>query len=121
MKRLLPAVICIAAALWLCVGSYCYIKEQTAALCAMADKVLLNDERVFEAADEMCRRWDDIRGNFGALLKHSDADEFSKYFLMIRAHRASEDREALLTATRECRTALKVMLEGEKLSPGNIF
>ena len=121
MKRLIPAVMCLAAALWLSAGSYMYIKSQTAQLCAAADAVLSSENEAFENARSLCEKWEKVRVPFGSLLKHSDADELEKCFILMHDSCEASDIEALLKTAEDCRTALQVVLEGEKLSIANIF
>lgn len=120
MKRLIPAFLCVITALAISTGSYAYIKTQTEKLCGAMDGVLESGD-AFAQAIKLCEEWKSVRVTFGALLKHSDADELGKYFILIDDYAASGQKEELLEAVEGCRTAIKVILEGEKPGVANIF
>lgn len=121
MKRLIPALACIAAALWLSAGSFFYIGEQTERLTAGAEKILENGDGVFDDALELCGKWKRVKISFASLLKHSDADELGKYFILIEAQARAGHREELLETAGNCRAALLTIREGEKPVIANIF
>ncbi len=122
MKRVIPAVCCLLTALLLSSGAYAYIKNHTEKLCEQLESVLrADDAEAFEAAEKAFGEWEDIRSCFGALLKHSDADELEKCFLRIKDCIREGDREKLNDAARDCIIALEVVKKGEKPNAANIF
>lgn len=122
MKRVIPALCCLLAALVLSAGAYAYIKTHTEKLCAELENVAGSDDAAaFEAAEKAFGEWRNMRTCFGALLKHSDADELEKCFLRIADCIRGGDREKLNDAAMDCIIALKVVEKGEKPNAANIF
>ena len=122
MKRIIPAVLCIAAALMLSAGSFFYIKAHTEKLYKLAGEVLEADENTaYGKAETLCKEWESSRVTFGALLKHSDADELENYFLLTEYYAEKENIEKLYDTVENCRAALTVILKGEKPDAANIF
>ena len=76
--RLSAAIICIAAAFLMSVGSEMYIVRKCAMLIEGLDKSLCAESgsvEMYDAALEACEEWDGCETLFGSLLKHSDADD----------------------------------------------
>lgn len=121
MKRIIPALLCLAAASWLSYGSFAYVKEQTEKLCACVDRVLADEENAYAEAQRLCAKWEKVKMPFGSLLKHSDVDELGKYFIVIKDYADGQRHEELLEAAENCRAALLTVLEGEKPDIANIF
>lgn len=120
MKRLIPALICIAAAFFVSLGSYDYIKNEAEYLCSAADRVLTGNNAAEDAYD-LCEEWERVKILFGALLKHSDYDRLEELLIKTEDFRKTGQTEELLSAVEECRTALRVILAGEKADAANIF
>lgn len=122
MKRLVPAVCCLLSALALSVGSFMFIRAETLNLCSQLEAAADSSaEDLFTSAKKICAEWERVRTPFGALLKHSDADELEKSFLYIKDRIADGSETELREACGECVIALKVILEGEKPDTANIF
>lgn len=122
MKRLIPALACILAALLIGVGTFMFTSEKTKDLSSRIDRALNeSDGGLYSSAQQLFDSWEDVQMTFGAFLKHSDADELAKLFYKINDCVENKDEQGLREALGECRTALRVIIEGEKLDVANVF
>lgn len=122
--RLSAAIICIAAALLMSVGSEMYIVRKCAMLIEGLDKSLCAESgsvEMFDAALEACEEWDGCETLFGSLLKHSDADDLDHAYSLIREYVGSKNIDELKETLEECKVTVKVIADGEKPRAENIF
>ena len=144
--RLSAAIICIAAAFLMSVGSEMYIVRKCAMLIEGLDKSLCAESgsvEMYDAALEACEEWDGCETLFGSLLKHSDADDLDHAYSLIREYAAcsltaqvlirfippllireyvgSKDIDELKETLEECKVTVKVIADGEKPRAENIF
>ena len=118
------AIICIAAAFLMSVGSEMYIVRKCAMLIEGLDKSLCAESgsvEMYDAALEACEEWDGCETLFGSLLKHSDADDLDHAYSLIREYVGSKDIDELKETLEECKVTVKVIADGEKPRAENIF
>lgn len=122
--RLFAAVFCLLAALFMSVGSEKYIVKKSDELIGLIDSALNapeDSDEMYSAALASCDGWDGCEMLFGSLLKHTDADELDHNYSLIREYVKSRNTDELIETLEECKIAVKVIADGEKLRAENIF
>lgn len=124
MRRLIAAIILIAIALAssLIVIHYeksvlCELRLSVEELCNMADRGEQNGEMIASAI----RQWEEHRSFLSAVLKHADVDAMSLRYGMLQTYYENEEDELYIENCDELLVMIDVILEGEKLSFGNLF
>lgn len=116
-KRLIAAAVCVALALSVSLGSFLFIRRETAVLLTGLSAAQ-NDPQMLE---EVLREWKKVKRRYAFMLKHADADELERCFIKLADYLAEGDRDEWNEAVTDCRAALEVMLDGEIPKPENIF
>lgn len=123
-KRIIIAVICIITALSFSGGSYFYISHKTKEMVSYlttAEELYSEGENFAAEAGKALAIWDEVKGKFGVMIKHEDADELERCFITIGDYMENGSSEELFVAVASCKAALEVMLDGEMPKSENIF
>lgn len=121
--RFIVGIICILLSFLLSLAGFLYTRENcrlleegcVAALAAGSHPMLL------EKSKALLTLWDDRRKLFGALLKHTDADELTRCFLQLENAVREGDAAAAERSLRETQALIRVIFYGERPDFENIF
>ena len=121
--RVIIGVACVFVSFAVSLAGFLYVRASCGELergCASA-LAAGSDEETFAACESLLQKWETRRELFGALLKHTDADELAHAFLLLET--ATENRDA--GAAREILTdtvaLIRVIFFGERPDFENIF
>lgn len=122
-KRLFAGCLCIFFAFFLSLSGFIYLNAECKKLIEQTENVLsASDETVLlMEVDRLINRWNACRTIFGALLKHSDADELTRVFLLLGRDAASKNTLDTSIRLKELNALLQVILYGEKPDFENIL
>ena len=125
MKRVFFAVFLIIFSLALVLFSHFYIKNVSTEIAELLEAVLSDAVSDSSAMSENARlvleKWK-LHGRFlGVFLKSSVSDEMDDAFAELEFFLDYQQNDSLCRTVTKCIFLLKSVIEGEKLSFGNIF
>lgn len=121
--RVVVGIFCILLSFLLSLAGFLYIRENCRKLEAGCAFALTSEspQALLEESKALLRLWEARRDLFGALLKHSDADELARGFLLLENAVKAGDSDAADQILREMQALIRVVFYGERPDFENIF
>ena len=121
--RLLAGCLCIFFAFIVSLSGFLYLNSECKKMVAYTETLLsVSDEtELTTQVGDLLERWESCRMLFGALLKHTDADELTREFLLLGQDAESGNVGGMTLRLRELNALLQVILSGEKPDFENIL
>lgn len=121
--RVVVGILCILLSFFLSLAGFFYTRENCRELEAGCISALTSEspQALLEESKALLRLWDARRDLFGALLKHSDADELTLRFLALEALVNEGDAAGAKRILRDTQVLIRVIFYGEQPEFENIF
>lgn len=121
--RVVVGILCILLSFFLSLAGFFYTRENCRELEAGCISALAAEspQTLLAESSSLLRLWDSRRDLFGALLKHSDADELARGFLLLENAVKAGDSDAADRILREMQALIRVIFYGERPDFENIF
>ncbi len=121
--RVIVGILCILLSFSLSLAGYSYTRENCRQLEAGCVSALTAEspQAMLAKSRSLLSLWDSRRDLFGALLKHSDADELTRGFLLLENAVKAGDSDAADQILREMQALIRVVFYGERPDFENIF
>ena len=121
--RVIAGILCVFLSFAVSLAGFLYVRascdelERACASALAAD----TDEKTFAACESLLKKWETRRELFGALLKHTDADELARAFLLLETALENRDAGAARVILANTEALIRVIFFGERPDFENIF